>query len=83
MTVNMGWMGFVGVGEAAEVLRVRARAFTLPARMASHVLSAHVTYSGRRCTTWALDVPAGAASDRSLSGRVSLHLGAAPADVAG
>lgn len=49
----------------------------------SRVLSVHVTRSGRRRATWALDVPAGAASDRSLSGEVSLRLGAAPADVAG
>lgn len=42
-----------------------------------------MTCSGRRRATWALDAPAGAASDRSLSGGVSLRLGAAPADVAG
>lgn len=64
-------------------VRARARMFTPAARMPSRVLSVHVTRSGRRRATWALDVPAGTASDRSLSGEVSLRLGAAPADVAG
>lgn len=60
-------------------VRARARMFTPAARMPSRVLSVHVTRSGRRRATWALDVPAGTASDRSLSGEVSLR----PADVAG
>lgn len=42
--------------------------------MPPHVLSAHVTYGGRR--RGALEVPAGAASDRLLRSGVSLCLGA-------
>lgn len=41
-----GMDGLAGGDEAAELLCVRARAFTLTARMPSRVLSAHVTYSG-------------------------------------
>lgn len=56
----------------------RVRAFTPAARMSSRALSAHVTYSGRRRAMRALDAPAGAASDRSMSGAVSLRLGEHP-----
>lgn len=47
---------------------MRARVFTRTARMPSRVLGVHITYSDRRRATWALVVPAGAASDRWLSG---------------